>query len=167
MPQHGTSVGELPAVGIEEVLSSAVVGRIGVHAAGRTYVVPVSYAYDGSAVYCHSVGGMKIDMLRSSPTGVCFEVDLVDDVANWRSVIAWGDYEELSGDSAESGLRVLVDRAASVVAGGLVPSRAAHMTAVGLAMEARAAATGLPAPIVFRIRLREKTGRYERAGEPV
>jgi len=35
---------------IDQVLRSEVVGRIGCHDAGRPYVVPITYAYDGIAI---------------------------------------------------------------------------------------------------------------------
>jgi nitroimidazol reductase NimA-like FMN-containing flavoprotein (pyridoxamine 5'-phosphate oxidase superfamily) len=153
-------IATLPPEAAEEVLESSAIGRIGVHADGRTYVVPVTYAYDGDAVYCHSVDGMKLDMLRTSPRGVCFEVEQVDDIANWRSVIAWGDFEELHGPDADAGLRLLVDRLAA-----LVEQAAPHATVrpVRLTMESHAEAAGGPPPTVFRIRLTEKTARSEGA----
>ena len=47
-------LGELDAEQIEELLRAEVLGRIGCHADGRTYVVPVTFAYDGECVYGHS-----------------------------------------------------------------------------------------------------------------
>ena len=35
-------------------------------------------------------------MMRENPW-VCVEVDHMDNLANWRSVIAWGRFEELGG----------------------------------------------------------------------
>jgi len=52
---------------IEDLLGSQVVGRIGCHADDLTYVVPVSYAYDGSCIYAHSEEGMKIAIMRKNP----------------------------------------------------------------------------------------------------
>jgi nitroimidazol reductase NimA-like FMN-containing flavoprotein (pyridoxamine 5'-phosphate oxidase superfamily) len=129
-----------------------------VHADGRTYVVPVTYAYDGEAVYCHSVDGMKLKMLRTSPRDVCFEVEQVDDIAHWRSVIAWGDFEELHGEDAVAGLQLLVDRISKVVVAhaGATPTRPTR-----LAMDSHAEAAGQQPPTVFRIRLTEKTARAE------
>ena len=34
-------------------------------------------------------------MMRANPF-VCFEVEDIDDLANWHSVIAWGVFEELA-----------------------------------------------------------------------
>lgn len=47
-------LGMLNDAQIENVLQSLVIGRIGCHANGRTYVVPVTYAYDGKYIYGHT-----------------------------------------------------------------------------------------------------------------
>jgi nitroimidazol reductase NimA-like FMN-containing flavoprotein (pyridoxamine 5'-phosphate oxidase superfamily) len=132
---------------IDHLLRSETVGRIGVHADGRTYVVPTTYVYDGEAVYGHAAEGLKIRMMRSSPS-VCFEVDRIDDMANWRSVIAWGTYEELSGDLATAAMNLL-------------RSRLSPLTASETAGPAgRAARNGVE--IAYRIWITERTGRYEK-----
>ena len=142
-------LGTLDPEQIDRVLHGATVGRIGVHADGRTYVVPITYVYDGDAVYGHSAMGQKIRMMRSSPD-VCFEVDDIDDLANWRSVIAQGRYEELAGDLA-------------IAAMNLLRSRLAPLTASETAGPAgRPAGEAGIAGIAFRIRLGERTGRFEK-----
>ena len=79
---------------IETLLSNRVVGHLACHVDKRIYVVPISYAYDGNYVYAHTREGMKIDMMRKNPQ-VCFEVDDLKDMANWKTVIAWGEFEDL------------------------------------------------------------------------
>ncbi|WP_298733409.1 hypothetical protein [uncultured Chitinophaga sp.] len=48
--------------------------------------MPVSYAFNGKYVIAHSKEDMKISMMRKHPQ-VCFQVDEIEDYANWRSVI--------------------------------------------------------------------------------
>lgn len=146
-------LGELDRDQIESVLRSEVVGRIGCHDAGRAYVVPVTYVYDGDAIYGHSTEGQKLHMMRANPY-VCFEVDQIDDLANWRSVIAWGTFEELVGDDAHRALRLLVDRLMP-----LMPSATAHPGTD--AHNAHADDTTGATPVLYRIALNEKTGRFE------
>ena len=67
------------------------IGRIGCSANGLTYVVPISYAYDNRYIYAHSKEGMKIQMMRLNPM-VCFEIDTMDDLENWQSVVVWGRF---------------------------------------------------------------------------
>jgi hypothetical protein len=132
-----------------------VVGRIGCHAGGRTYVVPITYVYDGNYVYGHTGPGLKVEMMRANPE-VCFEVDAIQDPAHWQSVIAQGHYEELIGEAAETAMRLLVNQLTP-----LMPSE------TSLPPEVRETSTHFHAGmsnghiIVYRIHLNEKTGRFE------
>jgi nitroimidazol reductase NimA-like FMN-containing flavoprotein (pyridoxamine 5'-phosphate oxidase superfamily) len=143
-------LGSLDRDQIERVLHACVVGRIGVHADGRTYVVPVSYVYDGDSVYGHSADGLKIRMMRANPD-VCFEVDEIDDMANWRSVIAWGRYEELKGDVAVAAMNLLSSRLAP-----LTTSETAGPAGRGKGH------AGDGVEVAYRIRLTDRTGRFEK-----
>ncbi|MDB5139083.1 MAG: pyridoxamine 5-phosphate oxidase [Mucilaginibacter sp.] len=87
-------LGELNETQIEQLLMSLPVGRIGCHADGVTYIVPINYVYQDNTIYAHSKKGMKIDIMRKNPD-VCFQVDAIDDLLNWESVIAWGKFEEI------------------------------------------------------------------------
>jgi nitroimidazol reductase NimA-like FMN-containing flavoprotein (pyridoxamine 5'-phosphate oxidase superfamily) len=147
-------LGELTANQIETVLQVQVVGRIGCHAGDTTYVVPTTYAYDGQYVYGHTKEGMKIDMMRKNPK-VCFEVDAMENMSNWRSVIAWGTYEELTDPEARKvGMQKLIDRVMPLLTGETTISHA--MTdGHGEYIEAMKG-------VVYRIRLTKKTGRYEK-----
>jgi nitroimidazol reductase NimA-like FMN-containing flavoprotein (pyridoxamine 5'-phosphate oxidase superfamily) len=104
-------VHELAADEIDEFLRGQVIGRIGMHANGETYVVPIIYAWDGDCIYVQSIEGRKISMMRDNPT-VCFEIDEYDN-GSWRSVIVDGTYEELHGDDAKHALALLVGRFAN------------------------------------------------------
>lgn len=102
---------ELSREEIDEFLDAQVVGRIGVHGDGLTYVVPVIYAYAAGALHVYTVEGQKVRMMREQPQ-VCFEVDEydADGRGSWRSVIVQGRYEELDGPDAERVLSLLADR---------------------------------------------------------
>ena len=102
-------IGELNREQMERVLHSEVIGRIGCHAEGKTYVVPITYVFDGDSIYGHSAEGLKLQMMRKNPK-VCFEVDHLENLANWQSVIAWGEFEELKGLEAQAGMQKLVHR---------------------------------------------------------
>jgi nitroimidazol reductase NimA-like FMN-containing flavoprotein (pyridoxamine 5'-phosphate oxidase superfamily) len=142
-------LGTLEPQQIERVLHAETVGRIGTHVDGRTYVVPITYVYDGDAVYGHSALGLKIRMMRAAPD-VCFEVDQIDDLASWRSVIAWGRYEELVGDLAVAAMNLLRARLAPVTSSETTGPAGHPVGETGLA------------GIAFRIRLSERTGRFEK-----
>lgn len=101
-------ISELDDTEIDAFLREQVVGRIGMHANGETYVVPIIYAWDGDCIYVQSIEGRKIEMMRANPQ-VCFETDVYE-AGSWRSVIVDGTYEELQGDEAQRALDVLVAR---------------------------------------------------------
>ena len=82
---------------IEDVLKRNSIGRIGCNDGRKTYVVPVNYVYDGKCIIVHSYDGMKIQMMRKN-SGVCFEVDEIKSFTAWKSVIAWGEYQELTNE---------------------------------------------------------------------
>ncbi|MCE9579081.1 MAG: pyridoxamine 5'-phosphate oxidase family protein [Deltaproteobacteria bacterium] len=181
-------LGELSAEQIEDVLRTGMVGRIGLHADGRTYVVPVTYVYDGAAVIGHTGVGLKVRMARANPA-VCFEVDAFENMANWRSVIAWGRFEELHGAEAGLAMKRLVDRFLPLMTsesaqpleasppGGSSIDRAARGRAArslpdsepatsspgahGMSSAHRADTAGHEA-VIYRIHLDEKTGRFEK-----
>lgn len=94
---------------IDAFLRRQLIGRVGCHADGRTYVVPVIYVWDGEFVYVQSIEGRKIEMMRANPD-VCFEVDEYEADGSWRSVILEGTYDELEGGRAEAALALLVQR---------------------------------------------------------
>ena len=93
-----------------DVISNSIVGRLGCHADGKTYVVPISYAYHDGYIYFRTFEGMKISMMRKNPD-VCFQVDRMDDMADLQSVIVWGIFEEIT-DATErkKGLEILLNR---------------------------------------------------------
>ena len=148
-------LGELTRDQIEHLLHSEVVGRIGCHAEGRTYVVPVNYAYDGEFLYGHAAEGMKLRMMRANRE-VCFEVDHRAGLSDWQSVIAWGTFEELQGHDATRAMDLLLDRLLPLLASEGAPAtrdEAREILAPGASIERLA---------IYRIRLRERTGRFEK-----
>ena len=147
-------LGELSPEEIEEVLRSEITGRIGCHADGRTYIVPIAYGYQRGYVYCHSADGLKLRLMRKNPI-VCFEVDRVEDVGNWKSVIATGRFEELSGRDVVAAMDVLISKLGRV--GDSATSHPSYL----LRSSETAGADGRPI-VLYRILLTEKTGRFEK-----
>jgi hypothetical protein len=130
----------LSSEGIEELLRTAIVGRIaccghGTVGDGRPYLVPLAYGYDGYAIYAHSGPGRKLELMRVEPR-VTFEVDDAQAPDRWRSVIAEGVFEEIH----EPGQR---DSALAVIYGTVgIPELGSQI-------------------VVFRISLTSRSGRYE------
>lgn len=147
--------GKLNEDEIEEVLSSQIIGRLGCNAKNTTYIVPISYAYDGEYIYCHTYEGQKIIMMRENPS-VCFEVDTLENMGNWKSVIALGIFEELThNDDQKNAIEILLKRK--------IPGVASKTLQLSPQWPFPPDDFELVKGIVFRIRLYEKTGRFERS----
>ncbi|MEJ7900712.1 MAG: pyridoxamine 5'-phosphate oxidase family protein [Thermomicrobiales bacterium] len=131
----------LPDAEIERLLSTALVGRIACCATefdgeARPYVVPLAYGYDGESVYAFSGLGRKIHIMRAQPL-ISFEVDEAIAEDRWSSVIADGTYEELTSPEGR---------------------RLAHTVIFG---DASPFPDFTAEQIVYRLRLSQKTGRFE------
>lgn len=148
-------LGELTSEQIEHLLHTEVVGRIGCHAEGRTYVVPVNYAYDGEFLYGHAADGMKLRMMRENPE-LCFEVDRRTGLSDWQSVIAWGTFEEVEGREATRVMDLLLDRLLPLLASEGAPATRDD------ARESLGAGAPVERLAIYRIRLHERTGRFEK-----
>ena len=99
-------LGKLNEIQIDKILTSQVLGRMACTDGKQPYVVPVTYTYDGKYIYGQSNEGMKMKILRKNPN-VCFEVDMMTDMRNWKSVIVYGKFEELKNKAAEKAREIL------------------------------------------------------------
>lgn len=150
--KYHNMLGELNPDQVEWLLKDQLIGRIGCSANGITYVVPVTYAYDGKYIYAHSKEGRKIQMMRINPF-VCFEVDKLESPANWQSVIIWGKYKELKQDDEKLALRKLMDRLHhTMISETSIPDEGVVHQNDG----------GPYKSVIFRIEIKEKSGRFER-----
>ena len=142
-PEAGRGIPrELSPSEIDEFLRGQRIARLGCTAGGVAYVVPLIYAYEEGAVVAVTTEGRKTAMLRENPR-VCVEVDEydADGKGSWRSVIAQGRYEQLTGDAVEPALTLLRERFARTA------GRAAEPRPRG------------PNVVVLRVNLDEVSGR--------
>ena len=92
---------------LEEIISLGTVCRLGLCRDNIPYVVPMCYGYSDGCLYFHSAReGLKLEYLSSNRL-VCFEIETDVSVKpaeeayrwsmNYRSVIGYGNLEEVSG----------------------------------------------------------------------
>jgi nitroimidazol reductase NimA-like FMN-containing flavoprotein (pyridoxamine 5'-phosphate oxidase superfamily) len=129
----------------QTLIASGKIGRLGCVDNGEPYVVPVNYLFEDGSIYSHSLPGRKIDAMRTH-SRVCLQVDEIVSEFVWRSVIAFGNFEEI---------RVPSDRR-SILSKLLV--RFPLLTPVESVMARDASA---PDTIVFRIIVDRITGVEE------
>jgi nitroimidazol reductase NimA-like FMN-containing flavoprotein (pyridoxamine 5'-phosphate oxidase superfamily) len=151
-------LGTLSKQQIDELLTRNVMGRIGCRDGNRVYVVPVSYAYNDKYIIAHSREGMKIEMMRKNPE-VCFEVDELQDLSNWKSVILQGVYEEITDERERYyAMKFLVSRLMHLKVSET--ARLPHLVVEGVVEDPE---PGEIRPVVYRIRLHSVSGRFESA----
>ena len=124
------------------MFSATRLARLGCIVNGEPYVVPINYYFEEGCAYSHSLPGLKISALRENPRA-CLQVDEVQSDMSWLSVLAFGNYEEVT-DSSERN-RIL----------GKLLKKFPMLTPVETAI---AKDGGQPSVIVFRIRIDRVTG---------
>lgn len=112
----------------------------------QPYIVPVHVSFDGVSLYAYSTLGQKISWMRQNPL-VCIQADEILTDTQWESVIALGTYEELPPVPVDTKERREVER--------LFQRRPMWWEPASVPLAGREQR----ARIVFRIRLRDLTGR--------
>jgi nitroimidazol reductase NimA-like FMN-containing flavoprotein (pyridoxamine 5'-phosphate oxidase superfamily) len=140
-------VRELSEQECAKVVAASSLGHLACANDNHPYVVPITYAYADNCIYSFSAFGQKIEWMRKNPN-VCLQVDDFREGGGWKSVIAYGTFEELPD---RIGTKRERDRAWSLLGkhanwwepGGLKP------------------VTSAPAPshLFYRIRIERLTGR--------
>lgn len=144
-------VGRLSDAEIEKLLHEQTVGRLGCSAHGRTYVVPISFVYDGGSIYGHTSEGLKLQIVRQNPN-VCFEVDAIAGVSSWRSVVIRGRFEVLAREPAARAMRCFLGKLQPHLAEGAASEEEILRQLVEVSLERG---------VAFRIAIQEMTGRFE------
>lgn len=122
-----------------ELLARNNIGRIAYQIRDHVNIVPLGYVYHDEWLACRTQEGSKVSVLRHSPY-VAFEVDEVEGLFDWKSVVVQGSWyeEDLPTEGREETLAALRSVAPDV----LTPDD--------------------PTPfrdVLFRIHIREMTGR--------
>src|SRR6188508_3225364 len=148
-------LGPLTREQCEHLLRCELVGRIGCTAAGKVYIIPVTYAFYDKFIYAHSKEGLKIRMMRKNPK-VCFEVESRESMRNWRSVILWGKYDELKWVSEQKkALKILNDH--------LLPFSLSESLRPAGYVDAPRQVARERKPVIYRISIDEITGKFEKS----
>ena len=75
---------------IDGIIRGCQVCHLGLTDGLEPYVVPLSFGYDGQALYFHCAReGRKLDILRKN-SRVCFEFDILDGLVTGDAACQWG-----------------------------------------------------------------------------
>ena len=144
-PHHG-EIKELSEAESTELLARNQFGHLACHLKDDIFLVPISYVYEDGYIYSHSQDGKKIHMMRKSPR-VCVQVEEVKDFFHWRSVLAWGKFEELKDEDASIAMHNIVKKLAT---------GEQRRSELEVYFESQ-----LESAIMYRIKVETITGRYE------
>ncbi|WP_228056963.1 pyridoxamine 5'-phosphate oxidase family protein [Tychonema sp. LEGE 07203] len=70
-------------------------GHLGCASEGHPYVVPMHYYFDNPDIYIFTTVGMKTKYMDANPE-VCLQVEDVQNLQHWRSVIVMGRAEHIT-----------------------------------------------------------------------
>ncbi len=148
-------LGELNELQIDHLLLSQFVGRIGCTDGKNPYIVPVTYVYDGGYIIGQTKEGLKLDIMRKNPN-VCFEVDAMTNMANWQSALLTGTFEELKGEEANAARKYMFNHMWPLLTSSTIHAHE-HEVSISAVDDMNRVK-----PIMYRIRINEKTGRFEK-----
>ena len=146
--------GVLTKTEMDNLLHSQLVGRLACIQGDEPYIVPMAYAYDGKSILGQTIPGLKLRLLRSNPK-VCFEVDQLVDLRNWKSVIIFGTFKETE--------EALIPQARKWLFNRIYPlSTPASVHAHEHTVESIPSDDTRLKPVLFFIEIDRMTGRFEK-----
>lgn len=151
-------IGDLDKKDCIELLRKNYIGRLAYIKGESPYVIPITYYYDDqtdNSIISYALEGHKIDAMRKNQS-VSMEVDEIESVQKWKSVLVHGVFEELSGIDAKKLLREFSEGVK-----GIVNRKEDKELQFIHEFSAKLGAQGA-SPIVYRIKINEITGKVRK-----
>ncbi len=150
---NGTDMKDLNNEECLKLLSDNYIGRIAFISGGSPEILPITYYYDpeSHSILTYSGEGGKIQAMRKNGD-VSFQVDDITALNKWKSVLLYGEYEELNRIDAKHLLHVFTEGVKKTIRNkeGLSPQFIGDFSSKA----------GMDrAPIVYRINISEIKGR--------
>lgn len=146
--------GELTKDEINNVLMSQALCRIACSDDKKPYLVPVTFAYDGTYLYGQSMPGTKLNILRKNPN-VCVQTDIINSMTSWKSVMIFGQFEELKDTEAETAREMLYSKILTLMTGSAVHN-------FGHELETAVDENNRIKSVMYRIKIEQMSGRYQK-----
>ena len=89
-PQSTPRVRELDRSDIQSILARNYIGRLAYAHENRVGIQPVAYVYSEGWIYGRTSPGEKLEAVEASWAPVAFQVDEVESLFRWRSVVVRG-----------------------------------------------------------------------------
>ena len=89
-----------------KVLGNNYIGRLGYIFGQTPYIIPITYFHDADtkSIISYSANGHKLHAMRQY-NKVTLQVDEIESLQNWKSVLVQGRFEELTGSDAKLYIR--------------------------------------------------------------
>lgn len=87
---------------VRSILARNNVGRIAFAQAGEVEIRPLNYVFHGDRIYGRTMPSALISEAAAMHTRVAFEVDEIDSVFRWKSVIIKGEMRPLTPDGPDA-----------------------------------------------------------------
>ena len=100
---------EMTELDCRATLAAADVARLACARNDQPYIVPIDLHLDGEFLYGCTTLGQHVEWMRRNPL-VCVEVDSVVGHGQWRSVVVFGRYEELTDNHEYEASRRIAER---------------------------------------------------------
>jgi uncharacterized protein len=139
------------------LLNCVHVGRIACARGSQPYITPFSFAYYEHSIYSFATVGKRIEWMRANPQ-VCVEADLITSREEWKTVVAFGRYEELTNTPQLCDARVLAHR---------LLAEAANWWEPGYVKTLRDGVERPLEAVYFRVSIDEITGHQGTPGSPL
>ncbi len=94
----GPRIRDLSREECDAILARNQVGRIAYAHRSRVDIEPINYVFADGWIYCRTSLGVKVNFIEHQPW-VAFEVDEVDALFDWRSVVVRGGVQFLDSES--------------------------------------------------------------------
>ena len=136
-----------------DLLEKQYIGHLAYISGSQPHIVPITYYYDAAShtLTSYSSEGHKLSAMRKN-TAVGLAVDVISSVANWKSVLVQGTFQELTGIDAKHMLHKFAEGVKKVIheQTGANP----HFIS-----EFSAKIDAEKSPVVFRIAIHELSGK--------
>ena len=138
----------------KQLLSDNYIGHLAFIAGEWPYSIPITYYYNAAKnmIISYAAEGHKIEAMRTNPN-VSLEVNEINSVSTWRSVLAHGKFEELQGIDARYHLHEFAEGVKAIIL-RKEGKDARAISEFSCKMESN------QNPIVFRIVVDEMTAKF-------
>ncbi|TXN36034.1 flavin mononucleotide-binding protein [Flagellimonas hymeniacidonis] len=136
------------------LLGENYIGRLGFISYSCPYIIPITYFHDveEKSILSYSSEGNKIDAMRKFPS-VSLQIDEINTIQHWKSVLIHGKFEELKGSTAKKYLKKFSQGVQETIS-KKIDEKPKFISDFSSRLSER------KLPIVFRIRIKDISGKY-------